>query len=111
MSSASRPLIATATAKYSAVRRASSSLTLASTSSTTSTRALITRPLCRLAEEMTDRLEELSHRDRLRQVRFAAALADALLVALHGERGHGDDGNRLEPGGGLAPVGALEPLT
>jgi hypothetical protein len=41
IASASAPLIAVATSKYSAERRASNSFTLAGTSSTTSTRAVI----------------------------------------------------------------------
>src|SRR5262245_29328986 len=104
IASASRPLMATVTSKYSAVRRASSSLTLASTSSTTRTRAVMLSP-SRVPEEMANGLEELSDRDRLRQIGLAAALADALLVPLHGEGGHCDDGNRLEIRIVLEPLG------
>src|SRR5476649_2150520 len=85
--SASAPLKAVATSKYSADSRASSSFTLAGTSSTTRTRAVIDAP-SGWPEEMADGLDEFSHRDRLRQVGLAAAFADAFLVAVHGEGGH-----------------------
>src|SRR5664279_6425478 len=83
---ASGPLCAVVTSKYSADSRASMSLTLAGTSSTTRTRAVMAAPSGR-PEEMTDSLDELADRDRLGQIGLAAALADALLVALHGEGG------------------------
>src|SRR5271169_4730807 len=105
--SASAPLIAVVTSKYSAESRASSSLTLAAISSTTRTRAVI-RWCLRVAEEMTDGLDELPDRDRLRQIGFAAALADALLVALHREGSHSDHRNALELLVVLEPFGDLE---
>src|SRR5271155_336121 len=95
IASASRPLLAVTTSKYSADSRASSSLTLAATSSTTSTRAVIAGS-SRIAEEMADGLDEFSHRDRFGEIGLAAALADSLLVALHGERGDGDDRNAAQ---------------
>src|SRR5271168_188174 len=70
---ASAPLIAVTTSKYSADSRASNSLTLAGTSSTTRTRAVIGLSLGR-AQEMADGLDELAHRDRLGEVGLAAAL-------------------------------------
>src|SRR5580704_13481481 len=82
--SASWPHIAVTTSKYSADSRASSSLTLAGTSSTTRTRAVIRQSLG-IAEKVTDGFDELAHRDWLGQVGLAATLSDALLVALHGE--------------------------
>ena len=57
---------------------------------------------------MTDRLDELADRDRLRQVGLAAALADALLVALHGEGGDGDHRDGLELRIVLQPFGDFE---
>src|SRR6185312_8957488 len=82
------------TSKYSADSRASSSLTLAGRSSTTRTRAVISGG----PQELPDGLDELAHRDRLRQVGLAAALADALLVAFHGEGGDRHHGDRLQLG-------------
>src|SRR6185312_10606513 len=101
--SASAPLLAVVTSKYSADSRASSNLTLAGTSSTTRTRALIAAP-SGVAQEMPDGLDELRHRDRFRQVGFAAPLADAFLVALHGERGHRNNRYRFEFGVVLEPL-------
>src|SRR5580700_2581312 len=95
IANASWPLVAVTTSKYSADNRASSSLTLAGTSSTTRTRAVMRAPL-RIAEEMADGLDELRHRDRLGEVGFAAAFADTFLVALHGESRDGDDRNSLQ---------------
>jgi hypothetical protein len=45
------------------------------------------------AEEPLDRLQKVGDRDRLGDIGFAAALEDLLLIALHGEGGHGDDGD------------------
>src|SRR5262245_24586529 len=87
LANASPPLIAVATSKYSADSRASSSLTLAGTSSTTRTRAVTERYSSGVTKKVTDGLDELADRDRLRQVGLAAAFADALLVAAHRERG------------------------
>src|SRR5277367_4549766 len=87
IASASLPLIAVTTSKYSADSRASKSRTLAATSSTTRTRAVIAETLW-VAEEVAHRLDELAHRDRLGKVSLAAALADAFFVALHGKGGH-----------------------
>src|SRR3974390_3356644 len=72
IASASLPLIAVTTSKYSADRRASSNLTLAGTSSTTRTRAVILRAL-RVTEEMADGLDELAYRDWLGQIGLATA--------------------------------------
>src|SRR5690348_18235064 len=101
MASASGPLMAVTTSKYSAVSRASISLTLATISSTTRTRADMGHS--GVAEEVADGFEEFSDRDRLRQIRFASAAADPLLVALHGEGRHGDHRDRLEFGIVLEP--------
>src|SRR6476646_10296778 len=92
IASASLPLLAVVTSKYSADSRASSSFTLAGTSSTTRTRAVISSP-SRGAEEVADGLDEFADRDRLRQIGVATALADALLVALHRKCGHRHDRN------------------
>src|SRR4051812_43562101 len=105
--SASAPFVAVTTSKYSADSRASRSFTLAGTSSTTSTRAVIGRS-SRRPEEMTHGLDEFRDRDRLRQIGFAAALADALLVALHREGGDGDDRNGFQIGVVLEPLGDFE---
>src|ERR1043166_5897642 len=91
---ASAPDIAVVTSKYSAVSRASSSFTLAAISSTTRMRAVMCSS--RRSQEMTHGLDELADRDRLGQVGLAAAFADALLVALHGERRHRHHGNRFQ---------------
>src|SRR5487761_2726929 len=66
--SASGPLCAVVTSKYSADRRASKSFTLAGTSSTTRTRAVIAKSLAAPSggpEEMTDRLDEFADRNWL----------------------------------------------
>src|SRR4029079_11833404 len=86
IASASLPLMAVTTSKYSADSRASSSFTLAGTSSTTRTRAVTNYRSSGMSQEMADRLDELADRNRLRQIGLAAALADALLVALHRKR-------------------------
>src|SRR5450755_1153163 len=109
--SASGPLCAVVTSKYSADSRASSSFTLAGTSSTTRTRAVILESLAapsRGSEEMTDGLDELADRDRLGQIGLAATLADALLVALHGKGGDRHDRDRLEIRIVLEPFGHFE---
>src|SRR5476649_1611807 len=83
--SASGPLCAVVTSKYSADNRASSNFTLAGTSSTTRTRAVILESLhapSGRAEEMTYGLDDVSHRDRLGQIGLATTLANALFVAL-----------------------------
>src|ERR1700761_8632508 len=102
--SASLPQVAVTTSKYSAASRASSSFTLAGTSSTTRTRAVILRT----SQEMTDGLDELGHRDRLRQIGFAAAFADALFVALHREGGDGDHRDLFQLRIVLQPLGHFE---
>src|SRR5579859_4030109 len=107
IASASAPFIAVITSKYSAESRASSSFTLAGISSTTRTRAVIADAL-RIAEKVPDGLDELADRDRLRQIGFAAAFADALLVALHGKCGHCHHRNALELGIVLDPLGHFE---
>src|SRR5487761_2128330 len=109
--SASGPLCAVVTSKYSADRRASKSFTLAGTSSTTRTRAVIAKSLAAPSggpEEMTDRLDEFADRNRLGQIGLAAALANAFLVALHGEGGDRHDRNCLEFGIVLEPFGHFE---
>src|SRR5262249_44259530 len=108
IASASGPLRATTTSKYSAVRRASNSLTLAGTSSTTRIRAVIDAR-SRRVEKMTDGFEEFADRDRRRQIGFAPALAYPLLVPFHRERGDGDPRNRLELRVVLEPFRHLEP--
>src|SRR6202166_1571176 len=95
--SASAPLKAVATSKYSADSRASSNFTLAGTSSTTSTRAVMNAPSSG-PEEMANGLDEFAHRDRLGQIGLATAFADAFLVALHGKGGHSHDRYCLEFG-------------
>src|ERR1039457_6052579 len=102
--SASGPLCAVVTSKYSADSRASNSFTLAGTSSTTRTRAVISGG----PEEMTDGFDELADRNRLGQIGLATALADALLVALHGEGGNRHDRDCLELGIVLEPFGHFE---
>src|SRR5579885_1339709 len=108
MPSASAPLYAVQTSKYSADSRASSSLTLAGTSSTTRIRALIELVPSRSPEEMTYRLDELAHRDRLGQIGLATAFADALLVALHRKSRHRHHGDRLQLGIVLQPLRHFE---
>ena len=72
--------MAVTTSKYSAESRASSSFTLAGTSSTTRTRAVIRRNLAlRIAKKMTDRFNEFSDRNRLGQIGLAAALRECVL--------------------------------
>src|SRR5215217_4698082 len=103
--SASGPFIAVTTSKYSALSFVSSSLTFGKMSSTTRTRAVM---MASLAEIGAHGREELRDRDRLRQIGLAAALADALLVALHGEGGNGDDRDGLEVVVLLQPLRDLE---
>src|ERR1041384_8382241 len=107
IASASRPLLAVITSKYSADSRAASSFTFAGTSSTTRTRAVMT--LSRVPQKVADGLDELADRDRLRQVSLAAALADALLVALHRKGSDGDDRNCLQLRIVLEPLRHFEP--
>src|SRR5664279_4600368 len=91
IASASAPLAAVRTSKYSADSRASNSFTLAATSSTTRIRADIeTLPS---TDKASDGFNKFSDRDRLRQIGFAAALADAFLVALHRKCCHRDHRN------------------
>src|SRR6185437_3889544 len=105
--SASSPLSAVMTSKYSADNRASRSFTLAGTSSTTRTRAVMIAPSGR-PQELPDGLDEFADRNRLRQIGLAAALADALLVALHGESRDRHDRYRLEIGIVFEPFGHFE---
>src|SRR5580692_6187292 len=88
--SASAPLDAVRTSKYSADSRASNSLTLAATSSTTRMRADIQLSL---SDEPSDGFNKLADRDRLGQIGLAAAFANALLVTLHRECRDRDDRN------------------
>src|SRR6476661_9988641 len=91
--SASPPLDAVSTSKYSADSRASSNLTLAGTSSTTRIRADIQIPL---PDKSPNGFNEFADRDRLRQIRLAATFADPLLVALHRERRYRDHRDRAQ---------------
>src|SRR3954470_17861271 len=93
IASASAPLQAVSTSKYSADSRASRSFTLAAISSTTRIRA-DTEIL--LPDKTPDGFNEFADRDRLRQIGLAAALADAFLVALHRERRYRDDRNAAQ---------------
>src|SRR3954451_19899999 len=90
IASASAPLHAVSTSKYSADSRASSSFTLAGISSTTRIRADIKKLL---TDKAPNRFYKFADRDRLGKIRLTAALADAFLVALHRERGHRDHRN------------------
>src|SRR5260221_11529710 len=83
ISSASAPLDAVRTSKYSADSRASNSLTLAGTSSTTRMRADI--EIYSLPDKTPDCFNKLADRNRFGQIRLAAAFADAFFVALHGK--------------------------
>src|SRR5918999_3567786 len=114
MSSASWPLCAVSTSKYSADSRASSSFTLARMSSTTRTRAVIRHLLdaprrSRFPDEPAHGVDEAHDRNRLRDVGLAAAAADALLIALHGIGGHGDDRDLAQVIVILEPLRHLEP--
>src|SRR5215831_16937714 len=60
------------------------------------------------AEKAADGLDELGHRDRLRQISLATALADALFIALHRKCRHRDHGDGLELGVFFEPFGHLE---
>src|ERR1700712_4700608 len=91
--SASAPLDAVSTSKYSADSRASSSLTLAGTSSTTRIRADIEIPL---PDKPPNGFNKFADRDRLGQIGLAAALADPFLVALHRERSDRDHRDRAQ---------------
>src|ERR1035441_2179803 len=85
--------------------------TVSVSASMTRTRAVILEPLAAPSgrpQEMTDGLNELADRDRFRQIGLAATLADALLVALHGEGGDRHDRSRLEIGIVLEPFGHFE---
>src|SRR4029078_7956690 len=93
ISNACLPFDAVITSKYSADSRASSSFTLAGISSTTRIRADICVPL---PDKTANGFDELADRNRLRKIGLAAAFADALLIALHRERSHGDDGDGMK---------------
>src|SRR5262249_57748196 len=93
ISSACLPFAAVTTSKYSADRRASSSFTFAGISSTTRIRADIRVPL---PDKTANGFDKLADRDRLRQIRFAAAFADALFVALHRKRSDCNDRNGMK---------------
>src|ERR1700709_1418930 len=106
IASASAPLAAVITSKYSADSRASRSFTLAGISSTTRTRA-DTEVL--LPNKTPDSFDELADRDRLGQISLAAALADTLFVALHRERRHRDHRNGAQLRIVLDPARHLHP--
>src|SRR6266436_2335298 len=106
ISSASAPLDAVRTSKYSADSRASKSLTLAGTSSTTRMRA--DKESSPLPDKPSDGFNKFAHRDRLGQIGLAAALADAFLVALHREGRDRDHRNRAQLGIILDPAGDLQ---
>src|SRR5262245_34066986 len=59
-------------------------------------------------EKAADGLDELRHRDRLRQIGLATAFRDALLIASHRKGGYRDHGNGLEFGVLLEPLGHFE---
>jgi hypothetical protein len=59
-------------------------------------------------QKAADGLDELGHRDRLRQIGFATALTDPPLVILHRKGGHRDHRNDLELGVFLEPLGHFE---
>src|SRR5947199_1497682 len=105
ISSASEPLAAVSTSKYSADSRASRSFTLAGISSTTRIRADIKTLL---ADKTPNRFYKFADRDRLGKIRLAAAFADALLVTLHRERRHSDHRNGAKLRIVLDPAGDLE---
>src|ERR1700738_1828681 len=91
ISSASAPLDAVSTSKYSADSRASNSLTLAGTSSTTRIRADI--EILPLPDKPSNGFNKFADRYRLGQRGLAAAFPDTLLIALHrksGDRHHRD---------------------
>src|SRR5215467_8041903 len=102
--SASAPSYAVTTSKYSAESRASSSFTLAATSSTTRMRAVIDAPSA-CAQEMANGLDEFAHRDRLGEIGLAASLPDSLFVAFHGESSDGHNRDSLKLGVVLEPFG------
>src|SRR6266853_4174086 len=99
ISKALRPLYANRTSKYSLESLASSNFTLASTSSTTSTRADMSyspapkKEALVSGEEPFDSSQKARYRDRLRDISFATAFTDLLLVAFHCKRGYRDDRN------------------
>src|SRR6185437_15422984 len=105
MSSASAPLLAVRTSKYSAERRASNSLTLAGTSSTTRTRA---DTELSLPHKPSDGLDELADRNRLGQISLATAFADAFFIAFHREGGDRDHRDRPQFRIVFDPFGHLE---
>src|SRR3954454_4065340 len=106
IASASAPFAAVSTSKYSADSRASNNFTLAAISSTTRTRA-DTETL--LSDKTPYRFNKFADRDRLGEIGFAAAFADALLVALHRKGGDRDHGNRAQLRIVLDPARHLEP--
>src|SRR4051812_49017198 len=106
IASASAPLHAVSTSKYSADSRASRSFTLAAISSTTKIRADIKTLL---ADKTPNRFYKFADRNRLGKIRLAAALADAFLVALHRERRHRDHRNGAQFRIVLDPARHLEP--
>src|SRR6266550_6966274 len=59
-------------------------------------------------EKAADGLDELWHRDRLRQIGLATAFTDTLLVAVHCKGGDRDYRNGLEFGIFLQPLGHFE---
>src|SRR5882757_8514656 len=83
ISSACVLLDAVTTSKYSADSRASNSLTLAGTSSTTRIRADIETLL---SDKSPNGFNKRADRDRLGQIGLTATLADTFLVALHRKR-------------------------
>src|ERR1700710_773894 len=105
IASASAPLDAVNTSKYSAASRASSSFTLAEISSTTKIRADIKTLL---ADKTPNCFYKFADRDRLGKIRLAAAFADAFLVALHRERRDRDHRNGAQLRIVLDPARHLE---
>src|SRR5262245_36053165 len=113
---ASSPLRAVSTPKYSALSRDARSLKLARMSSTTRTRAVIRdtftlpdRRLSCFAEVSPNGRQKRHDRDRLGDIGLAAALSDARLVTLHGERRHRDHRDLAQVVIVLQPLGDFEP--
>src|SRR5579885_3609159 len=104
LASASWPLKAVTTSKYSAESFASSSFTLERMSSTTRTRAVMAS-----SDEAAHGVQETRHGNRLGNIGLATALTDDFLIAFHGKGGDRDDRDRLERIVFLQPFGHFQP--